>query len=147
MLCMNHPQLPMELWCSLISQSEMTLSMVRQCISNPLIPACAALEGELNNLGAPLAPLGSLAMASTTPSQRESYATHSASTWFISPEMKHCRWLLLRAPETKGAVTSDVLRWSETSMLRLPITTTEEQEINASLNFSQAMRKNLHFLA
>ena len=48
----------------------MILNMVRPCRSNPLMSVHTALQGEFQSADTPLAPLGSLAIAGTTPSQR-----------------------------------------------------------------------------
>jgi len=47
-LCMAHPNFPMNLWCRLLPQVEMTLNMLRPCRINPRISAYTSLEGEFN---------------------------------------------------------------------------------------------------
>ena len=142
---MTHPEFPMKLWYSLNPQSEMTLNMVRPCRFNPLMSACTALEGEFQYADTPLAPLGSLAIAGTTPSQRASWAPHGTRAWVTGPAMNHYRCLSLHVPTTNGFITADTFRWSDTNLFRLPKITVEEQITTASLSLSEAIRKNSTF--
>ena len=144
-LCMTHPEFPMKLWCSLIPQSEMTLNMVRPCRFNPLMSAHTALEGEFQYADTPLAPLGSLAIAGTTPSQRASWAPHGTRAWVIGPAMNHYRCISLYVPKTNGHITADTFRWSDTNLFRLPKITVEEQITTAALSLAEAIRKNSTF--
>ena len=75
-LCSTHPDFPLNLWCRLLPQAEITLNMVRPCRSNPKMSAYTALEGEFNYNKTPLTPLGAKVIAFKPPGARQSWAPH-----------------------------------------------------------------------
>ena len=120
--------------------------MVRSCRFNPLMSACTALEREFHYADIPLAPLGSLAITGTTPSQRASWAPHGTRTWVIGLAMNHYRCLSLYVPKINGFITADTFRWSDTNLFRLPKITVEEQITTSALSLAEAIRKILLFV-
>ena len=75
-LCSVHPQFPMNLWCRLLPQAEMTLNMFRPCRMNPKMSAYTALEGEYNYVKNSLTPLGAKVIAFNHPNNRKTWAPH-----------------------------------------------------------------------
>ena len=61
-LCTVHKLFPMQLWCELLQQCEITLNLLRASRRNPKLSAYAILEGEFNFNKTPLASPGSKAL-------------------------------------------------------------------------------------
>ena len=62
-LCGVHPNFPLNLWCKLLEQTEMTLNMLRLCRCNPKLSAYTTMEGEFSHNHTPIAPVGSKVIA------------------------------------------------------------------------------------
>ena len=61
-LCTAHPQFPLQLWCEILPQSEITLNLLRRAQCNNKLSAYAVLEGKFNFDKMPLAPPGTKAL-------------------------------------------------------------------------------------
>ena len=101
-LCTVHKLFPMQLWCELLQQCEITLNLLRASRRNPKLSAYAILEGEFNFNKTPLAPPGSKALVYEDTKLRTSFAPHAKDAWYIGPAMQHYRCYKFWMPETRG---------------------------------------------
>ena len=143
--CTVHPNFPMNLWCRLLPQAEMTLNMLRPCRMNPRMSAYTALEGEYNYLKNPLTPLGAKVIAFSHPNNRTTWAPHGQYGWTIGPAMDHYRCIKIYVPKTNGIITADTFQWSNDNTFQLPSISNEEQLVTAANTLSAAIRNELRF--
>ena len=144
-LCSTHPDFPMNLWCRLLPQSEMTLNMLRPCRFNPKMSAYTALEGEFDYNSTPLAPLGSKVIAFKPPGVRQTWAPHGTLAWTIGPASNHYRCISVYVPKTNATITADTFQWSIDNTFRLPSITNEEQLTLAAHNLAEALQQHQKF--
>ena len=71
-----HSTFPMQLWCRLLQQAELTLNLLRPSRLNPKLSAYAQLEGSFDFNRTPLVPPGVKTLVYETPSQRGSWSPH-----------------------------------------------------------------------
>ena len=62
---------PLQDWCRLLDQAELTINMLRPSRLNPRLSAYAQLEGSFNFNATPLAPLGTKVVVHETPDARK----------------------------------------------------------------------------
>ena len=101
-LCTVDKAFPLQLWCDLLPQAEMTVNLLRQSRINNKLSAHACLEGIYNFDKIPLAPPGSKALVYQDPKTRKSWAPHAQSGWYVGPAPQHYRCYKFWIPETKG---------------------------------------------
>ena len=65
-----HPTFPIQLWCRLLQQAELTLNLLRPSRLNSKLSAYAQLEGAFNFNRTPLVPPGVKTLVYEKPSQR-----------------------------------------------------------------------------
>ena len=144
-LCSAHPDFPMNLWCRLLPQAEMTLNMLRPCRSNPKMSACTALEGEFDYNKTPLVPLGSKVLAFKPPGVRQSWAPHGTLAWTIGPAINHYRCINVCIPKTNATIAADTFQWSNDNTFRLPTISNEEQLSIAAHHLAEALQQSKMF--
>ncbi len=100
-LCGTDKEFPLHLWCCLLPQAEHTLNMLRRAQVTPNVSAYAYLWGQQDFNANPFAPLGCKVEAHIKPSVRESWATHTASGYYIGNAWKHYRCHKIYITDTK----------------------------------------------
>lgn len=101
-LCTVNKLFPLQLWCEIIKQAEMTLNMLRATRINPKLSAYAMLEGPYNFNKTPMAPPGTRALVYTDPKMRRSWETHAKDGWYVGPAPDHYRCFCFWIPSTQG---------------------------------------------
>ena len=66
-LCTVNKLFPMQLWCELLQQAEISINLLRSSRKNPKLLAYALLEGEFNFNKTPLAPPGTKTLVFSDP--------------------------------------------------------------------------------
>ena len=90
-MCGNHPEFPLCLWCKIFTQVEITLNMMRPCRSNPKLSAYSSLEVECSHNHTPLAPLGAKVISFDSPTTRQTCSPYGHYAQSIGPALDHCR--------------------------------------------------------
>ena len=85
------PSFPMHLWCRLISQSVLTLNLLRTSNINPKLSAEAQLNDNFDYNITLLAPVGTAVVAHKKPSQKGSWIVHGARVCYLGLSPNHCR--------------------------------------------------------
>ena len=93
---------PLQLWCYLLVQAEMTLNMLRTSRKDPTKSACEELEGKFNYNKTPLAPPGTKALIYEATARRASWAPHAVDGWYIGPVLKHYQCGRYFTPHTRA---------------------------------------------
>ena len=101
-LCTTHTKFPMQLWCDLLHQAEISLNLLRTARNNPKLSAYAVLEGPFNFDRTPLAPPRTKALVYSDPTTRTTWETHARNEWYIGPAMDHYRCFRFWMPDTRG---------------------------------------------
>ena len=79
------------MWFRLLPQAELTLNLLRPAKQAPNVSAHAYLFGEFSHNAHPLAPLGAAVEMHVVPEVRETFASHSASGFYVGTSMEHYR--------------------------------------------------------
>ena len=90
-LCGTDKDFPLYLWCDLLPQVEHTLNLLRPSGKLPTVSAYAYLHGQHNYDRHPFAPLGCKVEAHVMPSNRETWAEHTVSGYYIGCSHEHYR--------------------------------------------------------
>eukprot|EP00957_Ditylum_brightwellii_P147709 11247657-Ditylum_brightwellii.AAC.1 len=70
-------EFPVAYWCSLGSQTNITLILMRPCCMNPALSAEAALNGCYNFDATPMAPLGTKVPVHIKPNRQATWGFHA----------------------------------------------------------------------
>ena len=105
-LCTVNHKFPLQLWCDLLPQAQLTLNLLHQARCINKLSAHAILEGEYNYNKTPIAPPGTKALVFQNPKSCASWAPHAKDAWYIGPTLSHYRCYKFWVPETKGYVTA-----------------------------------------
>ena len=124
-LCTAHPQFPLQLWCELLPQAEISLNLLRRARCNNKLSAYAVYNGEFNFDKTPLAPPGTKALVFEDPSVRNSWAPHAKDAWYVSPAMQHYRCFKFFVPSTRGFTTAQTAKFFP-SFSTMPTLSNEE---------------------
>ena len=90
-LCGTDKDFPLYLWCDLLPQVEHTLNLLRPSGKLPTVSAYAYLHGQHDYDRHPFAPLGCKVEAHVMPSNRDSWAEHTLSGYYIGCSHEHYR--------------------------------------------------------
>ena len=90
-LCSVDKLFPLQLWCYLLAQAELTLNLLRTSRIDPTKSAYEVLEGTFKYNSTPLAPPGTKALIFEPTSRRTAWGPHAVDGWYLGPAMKHYR--------------------------------------------------------
>ena len=76
---------PIYLWCWIVKQAEITISIVVISRTNPGLLAYVQILGTFDFKSVPMAPLGTKSIVHEKPSQRETWIKHGVAGWYIGP--------------------------------------------------------------
>eukprot|EP00957_Ditylum_brightwellii_P019003 1430359-Ditylum_brightwellii.AAC.1 len=76
-------EFPINFWCSLIPQANITLNLLQPCCINPALSAQTAMHGEFHFESTPMAPPGTKALIHIKPNKRASWGFHADNAWYI----------------------------------------------------------------
>ena len=93
---------PLQLWCYLLVQAEMTLNMLRTSRIDPSKSAYEVLEGKFDYNRTPLAPPGTKALLYEAAARRAAWAPHAVDGWYLGPAMHHYRCGLYFVTHTRA---------------------------------------------
>ncbi len=101
---------PLQLWCYLLFQAEMTLNMLRTSRVDPTKSAYEVLEGKFDYNKTPLAPPGTKALIYEAAAQHAAWAPHAVDGWYLGPAMKHYRGGSYFIPHTRATRISSTVK-------------------------------------
>jgi hypothetical protein len=110
-LCSTDKLFPMNLWCRLIRQAEITLNLLRASRINPRLSAYAQLSGAFDYNATPLAPPGIKCIIHEKPGQRGSWAPHGVEGWYVGPAMEHYRCWTIHVTSTNSERIGDTFEF------------------------------------
>ncbi len=90
-MCGTDKDFPLYLWCDLLPQVEHTLNLLRPSGKLPTVSAYAYLHGQHNYDRHPFAPLGCKVEAHVMPSNRDTWAKHTVSGYYVGCSHEHYR--------------------------------------------------------
>ena len=108
-LCSTPTNFPLHLWCRLLTQSTITLNLMRPSRNNPNLSAYAVLEGSFDFNRTPLAPPGVQVLVHQKTMQRKSWAPHALEGWYVGPAMKHYRCFTTYITKSSSERISDTV--------------------------------------
>lgn len=120
-LSSTHPDFPVNQWCKLVEQANITLCLLCESRINPKLSAYAQSFGIFDYNKTPLAPPGMKVLAHVLPKDRKSFAPHAIKGFSIGPAMSHYRCFRIFIPDTGGTRISDTLRWFPHNNVKMPI--------------------------
>ena len=104
------PNFPMQLWCYLLQQAEISLNLLRTSRHDPTKSAYEVLEGPFDWNRTPLAPPGTRALIFEDPARRTTWGTHAIDGWCIGPAMEHYRCNKFFIDATRGIRTASTTK-------------------------------------
>ena len=125
-LCTVHKNFPMQLWCELLQQCELTLNLLRASRKNNKLSAYAQLEGGFNFNHTPLAPPGTKASVYMDNKIRNSWAPHAKDAWYVGPTLHHYRCYRFYLPETRAIRIAQTAKFFPTCT-RMPAITQQDK--------------------
>eukprot|EP00956_Cyclotella_meneghiniana_P005003 scaffold6172_cov42-Cyclotella_meneghiniana.AAC.9 len=113
---------PPSLWDKLLSQSEITLNLLRQSNATPTISAYAHINGLFDYNKMPLAPMGCEVQVHEKTDKRGSWAYHSVDGWYLNTSPEHYRVHNCYIKNTKNTRLSDTVQFQHKSITNPEIT-------------------------
>jgi hypothetical protein len=110
-LCSTDKLFPMNFWCHLIRQAEITLNLLRASRINPRLSAYAQLSGAFDYNTTPLVPPGIKCIIHEKPGQRGSWAPHGIEGWYVGPAMEHYHCWTIHVTSTNSERIGDTVEF------------------------------------
>ena len=106
-----HSSFPLYLWDKLLTQAELTLSLLRGSRVNPKLSAWEQMRGIFDYNATPLGPPGTRALVRDKPHQRGAWAPRGQDARCIGPALDHCRCCQAWARDSRDERVADALTW------------------------------------
>ena len=129
-LCSTDENVPLQWWCRLLDQAELTVNMLLQSRLNPRFSAYAQLEGFFNFNATLLAPSGTKVVVYETPAARNSWALHGIEGWYVGPAIKQYRCFRYFIPKTGSERIGEIVQFFQ-QQVRMPSTSSQDVAIKA----------------
>jgi len=113
---------PPSLWDHLLSQTEITLNLLRQSNATPTVSAYVHLCGPFDYNKMPLTPMGCAVQVHEKTDKRGTWAYHSVDGWYSSTSPEHYRTHRCHIKATKSERVSDTVNFSHKNITRPTIT-------------------------
>ena len=139
-LCTVNKNFPMQLWCDLLEQAQLTINLLRQARVNNKLSAYAILEGTYNFNKVPLAPPGTRTLVFKDNSNRRTWAPHAQEGLYVGPAPNHYRCYKFWMPKTKGYNIAQTARFFPTYST-IPTVTSKQYAILCARDLLKAMQK------
>ena len=107
----THKDLPLHLWCRLLTQAIVTLNLLLLSIINPTLSEHAQLHGLFNFNAMPFSPLGKKVIVHQNPTIRKSWAPRGKDGWYIDRAKDHYRCYNICVPETRAVIQPDTVEF------------------------------------
>ena len=127
------PDFPLAQWDLLLTQTNLTLNLLRASRSNPKLSAHAYLFGNFDFSATPLAPPGTRVVAFKSKNTRTTWGAHGEDRWYVGPELKHYCCVSVYFPATQSLRQVDTVRYFST-VIPFPKTLLEDHFRQASSN-------------
>ena len=139
-LCTVNKLFPMQLWCELLQQAEISINLLRSSRKNPKLSVYALLEGEFNFNKTPLAPPGTKALVFSDSDTRTSWETHAKDAWYVGPALNHYWCFRFWMPKTKAFQIAKTEKFFPT-YTSIPNITNDENLVMAAKDLIEALQK------
>ena len=96
------PNFPIQEWCRLLPQCDITLNILRSSRRQPNLSAYAATFGNFNFNRTPLVPPVTRVLVHETADHLTSFAPHGFDGWYIGPSLDHYQCYSCYIPSTAG---------------------------------------------
>ncbi len=117
---------PQNLWDHLLSQTEITLNLIRQSNATPTVSAYAHLSGPFDYNKMPLAPMGCEAQIHEKTDKQGTWAYHSIDGWYLFTSPEHYRTHTCHVKATKSECHSDTIHFKHKNITNPTITHTDK---------------------
>jgi hypothetical protein len=141
-LCGTDTNFPLHLWDWLLPQAEHTLNMLRRATVTPTVSAYIYLWGQHDYNANLFAPLGCKVEAHIMPDACKTWATHTASRYYIGNVWEHYRYHEVYISSTKCTCISETVFFCH-KYLTMPTLTPEDALIKAADNLVDAILGHL----
>lgn len=137
-LCTADPAFPLNLWDTILPQSELTLNLLRGSRLNTSQSAWAAMQGPYDFNAHPLAPIGIRVVIHEKPVQRASWAPHGIDGFYLGPASDHYRCYRCWSIDTQRERITDTVAWHPQDVI-MPGASETEVLTNAILDLQQTL--------
>ena len=129
---------PLDLWCRLLDQAELTLNMLHTSWINPNLSTHEQLHGIHDFNATPLAPPGTKCIAHEKSSQRGTWAPHGQHGWYVGAAPEHYRCYQIYIPKTQSTRICDTVEFFPTHC-EMPSMSSHDAVIYAANNLITAL--------
>ena len=126
-------------WCRLLTQTDLSVNIVRPCRQNPLLSVWAAMEGELHFDATPVALPGSEMLMHQKPARPSSFGRNARTVWYLSPCLNHYRTLRGILSSTGAERLSDTVKFQHHA-IEIPEITPADRILEAARQLDAAIR-------
>eukprot|EP00957_Ditylum_brightwellii_P100138 7631134-Ditylum_brightwellii.AAC.1 len=133
-------EFPLAYWCSLVLQTNMTLSLMRPCCMNPALSTEVALNRCYNFNATPMAPLSTKVLVHIKPNCLATCGFHALLAWYIGPTMQHYCCYKVMMHSTGAKRVTDIVRFHHHNAV-LPQVTQADCITKATQELQAAMHK------
>ncbi len=137
-LCRADKSYPLNMWDRLLPQAKHMLNMLQPSQMTPTISAYAYLWKQHNYNANPFAPLGYKVEAHLVPSNRETWAPHTASDFYVGNTWDHYRCHKIYTIDTRHTRTCNTVFFKH-KHLTMPTLTSADALIQAADNLTSAI--------
>jgi hypothetical protein len=113
---------PQNLWDHLLSQTEITLDLIRQSNAMPTVSVYAHLSGPFDYNKMPLAPMGCEAQIHEKTDKQGTWAYRSIEGWYLFTSPEHYRTHMCYVKATKSKCHSDTVHFKHKNITNPTIT-------------------------
>ena len=133
-------QIPIAYWCRLLTQTDLSVHIVRLCRQNPLLLAWAAMEGKLHFDATTVAPSGSEMLMHQKPARRSSFGPNAKKAWYLGPCLNHYRTFRGILSSTDAERLSDTVEF-QPHAIGVPEITPADRILEAANQLDAAIRE------
>ena len=131
-------QFPIAYWCRLLTQTDLSVNIVRPNRQNPLLSAWASMEGELHFDATPVAPPGSEMLMHQKPGRRKTFGLNAIKVWYLGPCLNHYRTFRGILPSTGAERLSDTVKFQHHA-IGIPEITSADRILEAARQLDAAI--------
>ncbi len=100
---------PMQLWDKLLSQTVLTLNLLKQSNVAPTVSVYQYVHGNFDYNKMPLAPMGCAVQLYESTNRRGTWADHSIDGWYLGTSNEHYRCHIIYVKKTRSEPISDTV--------------------------------------
>ena len=132
---------PKYMWDNLLTQTELTINLLRQATFNPRMSAWEYYNGAFDYIATPLVPLGCKIMIHNTSTTRKYWDQRGREGFSVGPALQHYRCIQAIDVKTKALIITDTAEYLHRYLTQPHITA--EDRMTHAIQFLTAALKDV----